>query len=63
MIRIVCPHCHASLGASDLEQATLAGHLCLLCPECASVLVSEPLNEGEAQALEETMAEHLPLHA
>lgn len=63
MIRIVCPHCHASLAASDLEQATLGSHLCLLCPECASVLVSEPLNEGEAQALEEAMAEHLPHHA
>ena len=57
MIRIVCPHCHASLIASDLEQATLGGHLCLLCPECVSVLVSEPLDEGETRALEDCQQE------
>lgn len=63
MIRIVCPHCHASLAAGELEQATLAGHLCLLCPECASVLVSDPLSEGEAHVLEEALAEDHSLHA
>lgn len=41
MIRIVCPHCHASLATGELERATLGGCACLLCPECASVLVSE----------------------
>jgi len=63
MIRIVCPHCHASLAASELEQATLAGHFCLLCPECASVLISEPLSDEASLVLEEAMTEHLPLHA
>lgn len=62
MIRIVCPHCHAALAASELEQATLAGHLCLLCPECASVLVSEPLDELAAQAVEEALSGP-PAHA
>lgn len=63
MIRIVCPHCHSSLAASELEQATLAGHLCLLCPECASVLISEPLSDEESLVLEEAMTEHLLPHA
>lgn len=55
MIRIVCPHCHASLVTAELEQATLDGHACLLCPECASVLVSES-HEPETHGL----AEHFP---
>ena len=44
MTRIVCPHCHAPLSSNELEQVTLAGHLCLVCPECSTVLVSEPLD-------------------
>jgi len=42
MIRIVCPHCHASLSSAELEQVTLNGFLCLVCPECSTVLVSQP---------------------
>lgn len=42
MIRIVCPHCHAPLSTAELEQATIAGQLSLICPECSSVLLSEP---------------------
>jgi uncharacterized protein YbaR (Trm112 family) len=41
MIRIVCPHCHGSLAFHELEQAEMSGRRCLLCPDCASVLVSE----------------------
>lgn len=47
MIRIVCPHCHAPLSSNELEQATINGHLSLLCPECAAVLVSEAAPAGE----------------
>lgn len=50
MIRIVCPHCHAPLSSAELEQVTIEGHLCLVCPECATVLVSEPHDAAEAQA-------------
>ena len=32
MIRIVCPCCHTPLGAAELEQATVDGHLSLVCP-------------------------------
>lgn len=55
MIRIVCPHCHASLSSLELEHATLDDCSCLLCPECSSVLVSdspEPESHG--------IAEHYP---
>ncbi|MBT9520808.1 MAG: hypothetical protein IV101_07910 [Dechloromonas sp.] len=54
MIRIVCPHCHAPLSSAELEQATVDGHLSLICPECASVLVSD--RETAYHAL----AEHFP---
>jgi RNase P subunit RPR2 len=54
MIRIVCPHCHAPLSSAELEQATVDGHLSLICPECASVLVSD--RERECH----TLAEHFP---
>jgi len=56
MIRIVCPHCHAPLATAELEQATIDGHLSLLCPECASVLVSESATDGDSHSL----AEHYP---
>ena len=56
MIRIVCPHCHAPLSSNELEQATINGHLSLLCPECAAVLVSEVAPEGDPRSL----AEHNP---
>ena len=46
MIRIVCPHCHAPLSSAELEQATINGHLSLLCPECASVLASDSAGEA-----------------
>lgn len=46
MIRIVCPCCHAPLGAAELEQATVDGHLTLVCPECSMMLLSEPV-DGE----------------
>lgn len=55
MIRILCPHCHASLATADLEPATFGGCACLLCPECSSVLISEspdPKTHG--------LAEHYP---
>lgn len=54
MIRIVCPHCHAPLSSAELEQATVDGHLSLICPECASVLVSE------RETAHHTLAEHFP---
>ena len=41
IIRILCPHCHVSLSASELEQADINNQRCLLCPDCAAVLVSE----------------------
>ena len=41
MIRILCPHCHASLAIAELEQARCEGLLSLVCPECASVVVTE----------------------
>lgn len=56
MIRIVCPHCHAPLATNELEQATINGHLSLLCPECTAVLVSEAAPEGDTHSL----AEHYP---
>ena len=39
--RIVCPYCHIPLAVADLEEVTLDGRLCRICPECATVLVSE----------------------
>mgnify|MGYP001400405459 CR=1 FL=1 len=48
MIRILCPHCHAPLTIHELEQAEMNGRHCLLCPDCASVLVSESA-EAECQ--------------
>lgn len=59
MIRIVCPHCHAPLSSAELEQATINGHLSLLCPECAAVLVSD--NEMATDG--HTLAEHFPEEA
>ena len=56
MIRIVCPHCHAPLSSAELEQATINGHLSLLCPECSVVLVSDC--DGEAGS--HTLGEHYP---
>jgi uncharacterized protein YbaR (Trm112 family) len=56
MIRIVCPHCHAPLATAELEQATINGHLSLLCPDCSVVLVSD--SEGEDDG--HTLAEHYP---
>jgi len=41
MIRILCPHCHVSLSPYELEQADINDQPCLLCPDCAAVLVSE----------------------
>ncbi len=40
MIRIVCPYCHAPLGVNELEKVTVDSHDCLICPECASVLIT-----------------------
>ena len=39
--RIVCPYCHIPLAVADLDEATLDGRPCLICPECATVLVSQ----------------------
>lgn len=63
MIRIVCPHCHASLSSAELEQATIAGHLSLICPECSLVLLSEPDVAKEYHGLEEHFADHSAVHA
>lgn len=62
MIRIVCPHCHAPLSSAELEQVTIAGHLSLICPECSSVLVSEPAEHSDTHSLEEHFAEPQPAH-
>jgi hypothetical protein len=32
MIRIVCPSCHSPLSRAELEQATIDGHLSMVCP-------------------------------
>ncbi len=63
MIRIVCPHCHAPLSIAELEQATIGGHLSLMCPDCSSVLVSEPSETNEYHTLEEHFAESVSTHA
>lgn len=41
MNRIVCPFCHAPLGASELEVAAFDGHACLVCPACDTLLVTQ----------------------
>lgn len=63
MIRIVCPHCHAPLSTTELEQVTMAGHLCLICPDCSSVLVSEPVEAEAYHTLDEHFAEPVASHA
>jgi uncharacterized protein YbaR (Trm112 family) len=57
MNRIVCPFCHAPLGVNELEKATVDGHDGLVCPECASVLITandgtgdHPASQHEADA-------------
>lgn len=62
MIRILCQHCHASLAIHELEQAEMDGRHCLLCPDCASVLVSESA-EAESHTLEEHFADVPYAHA
>lgn len=62
MIRIVCPHCHAPLSSAELEQATIAGHQSLICPECTSVLLSEPVAAVEYHTLDEHFADQLAVH-
>jgi uncharacterized protein YbaR (Trm112 family) len=57
MIRIVCPSCHIPLSAAELEQATVDGHLSLVCPECAMVLFSEPVECKRAELLFEAAAD------
>ena len=39
--RIVCPYCHIPMAVADLEEAALDGRFCRICPECATVLVSQ----------------------
>ena len=56
MIRIVCPFCHSPLSAVDLETATLADRVCLVCPDCEQVLL---MDEAEPS----TQAEDAPAHA
>lgn len=63
MIRIVCPHCHAPLSTAELEQATIAGLLSLICPECSSVLLSEPGVGDEYHGLDEHFADQPVAHA
>lgn len=59
MIRLLCPHCHASLAATELEQAVSHGQLHLLCPECTGILLSETL-EAEEDPHSHGLAEHYP---
>lgn len=61
MIRIVCPHCHAPLSTAELEQATVQGTFSLICPECASVLVSE--REPQYHGLAEHFPDEVIAHA
>ena len=63
MIRIVCPHCHASLSTAELEQARIGNQLNLICPECSSVLLSEADDSEECHSLEEHFVEPLAVHA
>ena len=64
MIRIVCPHCHTPLSIAELEQVTVNGHLSLMCPECSSVLVSEPMEMAEEyHTLDEHFADPVANHA
>lgn len=63
MIRIVCPHCHTPLSTAELEQVSTAHELSLICPECSSVLLSEPIGEEESHGLEEHFADLPALHA
>ena len=51
MIRILCPHCHVSLSPNELEQADINDQRCLLCPDCAAVLVSET-SEAKSHAVQ-----------
>jgi len=57
MIRIVCPGCHSPLSSAELEQATIDGHLSLVCPECSMVLLTEPVGEYQVQQLAEVPAD------
>lgn len=42
--RFLCPHCHASLDPSLLEEVDGAGCLCRICPECDGLIpVSVPV--------------------
>lgn len=45
MIRIVCPFCHVPLSLQELVPAQMGARSCLLCPECSSVLVTDPVPE------------------
>lgn len=56
MIRIVCPACHSPLSSAELEQATIDGHLSLVCPECSMVLLTEPADEHLIQQAAEAAA-------
>lgn len=63
VIRIICPHCHAPLSSTELEQATIDDQLLLLCPECNSVLVSETRHEADYHTLQEHYADGPLTHA
>ncbi|MBK7648317.1 MAG: hypothetical protein IPJ12_14470 [Betaproteobacteria bacterium] len=56
MIRVVCPSCHSPLSRAELEQATINGHLSMVCPECSMVLLTEPVDEHLIQHPEEAPA-------
>jgi hypothetical protein len=63
MIRIVCPHCHAPLSTAELEQILVGGQSSLICPECASVLVSEPIDAAEPPTPDEAFTEPVATHS
>jgi len=56
MIRIVCPFCHTPLGVNELEKATVDGHEGLVCPECASILITVDEGDDVRHAIEHEAA-------
>lgn len=52
MTRIVCPHCHAPLATTELEQVLIDARPGLLCPECAGLVVLESVSREQLRSLE-----------
>ena len=58
MIRIVCPFCHTPLGSHELETAIMGGNICLVCPECEHILLTEERG-GEELPQADSLADHV----